>query len=497
MQNTPKKKKSTGASKRPLLLLAALLLLALSIGIALWLNRPVPEPELPEQVSTYGELLHHEQNEVTRISVTLRSGDGWTIIRHADGSFALEDEPDFFVSPSRVESLTRAAAVISYEDVLSYDPSEYRDRLTDFGLDTPKVDARFTYADGSTVHIRIGDPSAMEGESWYYMLVDGDDRLLAIDKGTVEELTVERELLHSVTQPIIHKSRMDAITFADGSGHVTAAWQLDGKLTDDDSGSRWRMTVPRHYPAEAESIDNLRANLANIRLGAYVGTATIENLHKYGFDTPRFVLTIHMGAGTTNSVQSDGSVAQVDWPESTLVFTIGGARSEHVDYVLYDGAIYTSSHYSLNVFMAMDPMNTISRYPVMIPLEKLARFTCNGDEYVLTRTEQLDEEGHVITDDDGSAVYITTVTRNGEPFPYDTFAAAYVRMEVTTVSGTLPVDFLPPDTPPHTVYSFTALSGQSHTVALAPFDALHDAVFVDGEAMFYLIHDGLKFSFEL
>ena len=49
-------------------------------------------------------------------------------------------------------------------------------------------------------------------------------------------------------------------------------------------------------------------------------------------------------------------------------------------------------------------------------------------------------------------------------------------------------------TAPHTEYVFTDVNGAVHTVALATFDALHDAVIVDGFPAFYLIKGGFKLN---
>ena len=84
---------------------------------------------------------------------------------------------------------------------------------------------------------------------------------------------------------------------------------------------------------------NLRKNLANLRLGAYVEEATAGNLATYGLDSPRFTLTLHMAAGSTGSVDEEGVYSTTDWPESTFVMQIGDAKSDAVDYVLVDGGI--------------------------------------------------------------------------------------------------------------------------------------------------------------
>ena len=498
MHSIEKKKHGPSRHGRALLLAAALALLCGSVGAYLLLNRP-EEQALPESPVTYGELMRHGEEEVLRLAVTLRSGESWAIRREEDGSFRLEGADGWLVSEDMAERLLRVTCVISYEEVLTDDPADYQAELADFGLQTPRVTAEMTYTDGQSVTLRVGDASGMPDETWFYMTVDGDDRLFALDKGTVEELSIQRALLHPVEQPTLHKARMDEITFADGAGRVLARWQLDGAVTDSDASTAWRLTAPWPYPADEEAMDNLRSNLANIRLGAYEGEATAENLARCGLEEPRFVLTIHQAAGTTNATGEDGAVTQVDWPESTFTLTVGGAKNDNVDYVCVGDSVYITSHFSLNVFMGLDALNTVSRYPVMVAVGNLESLTvkteAGEDVYRVDRQARVTENNELVADEDGQAVYDVTCTRNGESISYDAFEAAYIRMETATVSGRLP-DGWTAQEEPHTIFTFVSRQGRTHTVALTRFDALHDAVVVDGCALFYLIRGGLAFSVE-
>ena len=496
MHSIEKKKHRRVKHGRALWLAAALALLGGSIGGYLVLSRP-EEQAMPESPVTYGEVMQHAEEEVQRLAVTLRSGESWAIVREEDGGYRLEGAEDWLVSESMVERLLRVTCVISYEDVLTEDPAEYRAKLADFGLDTPCVVAEITYSDGQSVTMRVGDASGMADETWFYMTLDGDDRLFALDKGTVEELNIQQALLHPVEQPTLHKARIDGITFADGQGEVLMQWQLDGAITDSDAATAWLLTEPWRYPADEEAMDNLRSNLANIRLGAYEGEATAENLARCGFDEPRFVLTIHQAAGTTNVTGEDGAVTQADWPESTFVLTVGGAKNDNVDYVRVGDSLYITSHFSLDVFMGMEVLNTVSRYPVMVATGNLSSLTvqteAGEDVYRITREARVAENNELVTDENGQTVYDITCTRNGEEISYDAFEAAYIRMETVTASGRLP-DGWAAEEAPHTVFTFVTSQGRTHTVALVRFDALHDALVVDGCALFYLIRGGMTFS---
>ena len=298
-----------------------------------------------------------------------------------------------------------------------------------------------------------------------------------------------------MTQPVIHKARIDSISFT--TGDQTLTWQLDGAITDADAEDRWMLTSPALYPAEGETITNLRTNLANLRLGSYVCQATDEALTAYGFDNPRFVMTIHMAAGTIGLTDDDGAYTPTDFPESTVTLTVGAAKSDLVDYVLYEGTICTISHFSMQTFMETTAADTVTRYPVRTTISNLSTLTVrkDGTEVVwqVTRTADTDQEGNILYDDDGNVQQTCTVTRNGESFSWDVFEAAYQSLLIATVSGELPSGWTQTE-PSHTEFIFDTVTGTRHTIALTPFDALHDAVLCDGGALFYLIQGGLRWD---
>ena len=75
------------------------------------------------------------------------------------------------------------------------------------------------------------------------------------------------------------------------------------------------------------------------------------------------------------------------------------------------------------------------------------------------------------------------------------FEAAYSELLKVTVSGWLPEGWAPAEAP-HTTFTFEAVDGETHILALTAFDTLHDAVTLDGCTLFYLIRDGMAFRVE-
>ena len=487
------------AKKRILLLFLALLMLGV-VAVALHLVNATPEEAEAFPVDASVVLQERSYSEVASITIRRGSEAPWTAIYSGgdgltDQAVTILGEDGFTLTWEESVSFLLGAVCITAEEVLTDDPAVYADHLADYGLENPRYAARIVYTDGTDFTLRVGDKGP-DG-TWRYMLMSGDDRLFAFSNGSVESLFVNRDTLRKVSQPDLHKARIDRITLTQGE-HVIQ-WALEGDITNTDVIDRWRIISPLSYPADAAAMENLLSSAANLHLAAWVAPASPENLALYGFDAPRLTIELHQAEGTIAVTGEDGTAQATDYPASTVTFVIGGEKSDMVDYVLCGDGIYLSSHFTMGVFMDYDVAATMSRYPVMTALGNLSSLTIReGDttvEYVLTRTEQVSANNELITDEDGNPIYTVTVTCNGETADYAAFEAAYNALSMVTVSGTLPANETV-TAAPHTTYTFTDVDGTVHTVELATFDVLHDAVIVDGHAAFYLIKGGFKLNLE-
>lgn len=117
----PVERKTNGRNHPRLLLWLlplGLLCLAGLIVAVIRLNKPAPY--VPQgDVSGYGELVTRETTDVTSITVTLRSGETWTLCRNEAGDMELAGEKDFVLDSVMVRNAVDAASVISYDHILS------------------------------------------------------------------------------------------------------------------------------------------------------------------------------------------------------------------------------------------------------------------------------------------------------------------------------------------------------------------------------------------
>lgn len=495
MQTVEKKQRRLRPHGRLVLLLLLLSAAALTLRTTRQIEDPAP---VSSNRSTAQDLFCYAPEDVLTVAVTRTGEDGWAVQRNEEGLFVLTGEDGFTLSRAATDELADAACIIPCEAVLSDDPAEYRAHLADYGLSNPAYTAVITYAGGVTASLRIGSP-ALHDPSWSYMLVEGDDRLFSFSKGMIETLFVSRASLRDVIQPVIHKARIDRMTLRGSDGQITHEWRLQGSIESTDAIDRWCLTAPIPYPADAEAMTTLLANAGNLRLGAYVGPATDARISECGFDTPRLTIELHMAAGTIGNVNTEGSYYTEDWPESVVTLVIGSEQSDMVDYVLYDGHVYVSSHFTTGVFMDIDYRSTMSRYPVLTALGNLKRLRIEKDGaetvYELIRSEQVAPNNDLVLDADGHVVYDVRCIRNDIDFDYAAFEAAYGRLTLVTVSGLLPENEIVTSAP-HTVYTFEDMDGTVHTVAFSSFDVLHDAVSVNGQQAFYLIKGGFSLGLD-
>lgn len=471
----------------------ALLTALLAVSLALLLagyglvsrEETAPTPREKED----GVLYRYEPEQVARLRVTVK-GETWEAEQTAEGILTVTGENGFQAADNRAKELLQAASTVTYERVLMEDAADAQEGLEAFGLATPRLIAEITYDDGVSVILRVGGKA---DTGLRYMQVAGDARLFALDQGTFEALSQTRAELRPVSQPVLHKARMDRVTLWGPDGDVQAEWVLQGDIGGN-AVDRWLLTQPLTYPADGSRMDALLSNVANLRLGAYVAPATPENLKTYGFDEPRWRINVHMAAGTIGSADAEGAYAATDWPESDFTLTVGEARDQDVDFVLADGVIYVSSHYSLSTLMDMAPENILTRYAVPTALGNLKRLTVRTAEgetvFTLAREERVKENNELDTDGQGNVRYDVTCQRDGENFPYEAFAAAYNDLLMVRVSGRLSAQWKAEEAP-HTVFTFEEWDGTAHTLALTRCDARHDAVILDGSAVFYLIQGGM------
>lgn len=497
-------------------LVSSMLLLTAALLFGLWqLTRPAVKPVDPTLSSSAGVLMTHTADQVSAITVQRKDEKPYTLKQTKVGWIDPE-HPSAPLNTEIVGQMTETLAVIGYEAVLTEQRSVDAPNLSDFGLETPRLTVTARYGDGTQATLRFGNRIPGSEDNLRYLLVDDDPRLFAIDGGTMDALDFDRAALRPIPQPVLHGTRMDRIELKHGAD-LYAEWALNGGITD--PSAAWELVFPVRYPAEEQAMSRLRKNIENIRLGAFVADATADTLSAYGFDDPRLMLTVHMAEGATYVPDADQGVVPHSWPESSFTLTIGGSLNDLIDYALMDGSIYRISHFQVQTFERLDPIASASRYLVTIPFADLASMTVTENGQTTRYVVRHDETGVFpyagLPTDDGAALrypyglsdaLLTAVTsshresspallclKNGGMTDANAFKAAYIRLLNVSVSGTVEHGWQPGGTPT-AAYRLVNSAGGRLSIDLYPYDRLHDAVVVNGVALFYLIHGGMLWS---
>ena len=496
MQKVERQKHKDRQGKRLAGVLLCAVLLAGGVTAGILLNNKAKEETGQQHQHIMGTIIRRNAEELQSLTVKQRGKEPWTAEKEEDGSLRLTPEDNsmpntWLVDDSIAGRLTDAAVNLTYDDVFTENRTDWEPYAEDFGLKDPLVNAVFRYTDGTETSVHFGDSADPDDNAYYYMTVEGDDRLYAVAAGTVEDLNTEKELLHPVRTPEIRGALLDRITVKEGDGTIRKEWTLQGKVSDRDAAENWLLTVPFVYPADYDAMKNLRDSAENLRLGVYIGEAEEEALKQCGLDRPAAIIELHMAAGSTGTVSDSGVYDVDDWEERTVTFALGNNKSEMVAYVRFGDEIYTISHFSVNVFTETDPMMTAARYTVTTPLNSLESVTVEKPDgtvhYALEKEEGSETGGNDQPETADTAAY--RCLRNGEEISYDAFSAAWERLLTVTVSGRLPKDWQLKQA--HTKYTLRTVSGGTHTIELSDYDGMHDAVALDGHTCFYLIRGGM------
>ena len=503
MDSVEKKKNRPGGPGRIRWILGGVLLLAVCVAVTILVGRETV-PVLPEEKpDPRGSIENRETEEISRITIQARGSDKWSAFRNENGKLQMEGQEAWEADPSLSARLEDALANIVYEAVLTEEPESYRDQLADFGLADPELTVTVRYTDETERTLRIGNHSGLEDGDFHYMLIDGDSRLYAVASSYVEDLRIEPELLHPLRQPELQPARADRITVLDADGAKAVEWELQGEITDRDAAESWLLTAPFRYPADYDAITNLKKNIGNLLFGVYIGEAGEVDLAALGLERPVAELRIHLAAGSTGTVTESGVYNVTERPEETFSLRIGNERNEMTRYVQWGTQVCTMNQFVLAPFLEADPIDSAARYPVLLPLESLRRVTAekNGTRVIYeltwgaenseekkdgTQTENRKDPGKENETEEDDRF---TVTRNGETMAASAFQAAYDRWMVVTVAGRLPEEWATGDVTEK--YVFESLTGKLHTVEMSRFDALHDAVTLDGCTVFYLPRGGM------
>jgi len=456
-----------------------LLCACLATGAAVILVRSLSRPPqiMPAEEKTM--LLARPSEEIASVLVAPKDSAAYPLLRK-DGGFVLEGQEDTPLRESVMEEIVLSLGKVPAEAVVLPDLNAGQGLTTAaFGLEPPRARVEITYQDGEKAELLLGDLTANEETPQRYCMLAGDPKLYTILEADCEVFFHEMEYLRDFEQPGIDASLLDRIDVT-GSVVWSAVYTPSG----------WQMEAPFAYPLSVQRMDALLNRIESMGFEAYLGGPETLDLAAYGLDAPEVTVRLTQAATVISGETEDGR--QVSFPVAAREYTLrlGAETGKSGVYLLWEGKVYKASNFLLGFWKTLNPRDLVLLNPVNFQVNNLdeVRLAASGmsKAYEVRMVESVTENNQIATDEYGQTLYDMAVRRAGETEDMDAeaFAAWYRQLAALSGDGTLPEGF--------------ALSGESRatitltnshltrTVDFYPFDALHDAMAVDGAALFYV-----------
>ena len=477
LQRVPKKKAGKAVRRGRLLLL--LLAVAAALGAGAYFLRPqAVVPALPEDAETV-YLLHRPAEEIAAVAIAPREGAAYPLVRTGDGLRLLgqEDQP---LRDWLAEDLLNVLPALIAEDIVADTTvhAAFGSNWSDFGLEPPAVTVTVTYLDGEKIQLSFGDVTPGEAPTRYCRRA-GDPLVYTVMTEEAQVFFYEMAYWRAFDQPRLDASLLDRI---DVSGDVTFGAYY--------TPSGWQMDAPLSYPLDTARTDALLQKISAMAFEALLGEESALDLSLYGLDPP--ALTAPLTQAPTLLIGQDeaGQTVSQPVPQKKYTLKLGAETGKSGVYLAWEGRVFKASNFLLRFWKELDAASLLLKSPVNLLVNDLSfvALAC-GDvsaAYEVRMVESLLPNNQIATDEYGNTLYDCAVRRAGEQEDMDAeqFLDWYVRLSSLSAAGELPAGFVPSGEP-RAVITLQSPS-LTRTVALFPYDALHDAISVDGVALYYV-----------
>lgn len=486
------KRKEKKQLKKSVLIAGILLLASLAAAACLlvFAKKEEAKPYIKPVELTNAIVKEAEVADILSIAVRLQDEEDYTLIN--DGGLLYLEHGKEPIDATMAYGIFSILTPLAAEATLTDDITPYLDHLDDFGLEEPFMHLTITYTTGEALEIKVGNQAPDSGLR--YMLLSGDNHLYLCTTALQDAMYFNHRLFARAEGLYWNPARIDLIAVEKADGTPVFTYELTERTEDERTAleSDFSITSPVRYPASSEWTAPILTALQHFVLGPVIAEDTPENRALYGLTEPEYVLTVHQEAGFETVTDDEGVITRLWAEESTHTLALGGSYNDTIHYLAYNGSLHWFNRYQLAFVYALKPMETLQKKPLDIPLIRLKDLIIDEDHYEISHKEQTDENGEILTDSAGNTLYAFTVLKNGEPYDATLFESRYEAFRLTSVSGTLPASFEAMGDTTKTVTLFFS-TGDTRVITLMPFDALHNAVGVDGVYLHYLIKGAMTF----
>lgn len=470
MEKVPHKKRRRFKKSFPLLMLLLAVALCLG-GLSLLRSSAAPEPQAAEKIY----LLNRPKKEIASLAIISKEYGTYPLARGEDEEMKLPGREDHPLRQDVVEDFLNAAAQMESTEVV-YESREGLD-LKDFGLTEPALRLVVTYSDGEKKEVRVGNTVTDEENTLYYCTVSGDDRLFVMLQSQCDIFFHDEAYLLDFRQPKLDASLLDGIEVS-GDMALSLSYTPVG----------WLMEAPFVYPAEPQKTEALLSRIEGMAFEAYLGDEKETDLEQYGLDQPALTVTLRQAPTVIFGETEDGEQVSFDWPAVEYHLLLGDETGKSGVYVLWNGGVYRASNFLLGFWKEIEIESLLCRKPIHFLVNQLTGLTLDSEngkrQFNLEMVESLDPSGQIETDEYGQTLYDAQITENGQRLDASAFLSWYTELAALSPAGRLPEGYQPQGEAALTLTLET--ESQVRVLSFIPYDALHDALFVNGVSLFYV-----------
>lgn len=500
MEAPRKKQKHFHINKIALLVGLGVLLAALAVLYLVFSNKPPASIPLPALKEDY--LLHATTSKnIASITIENSISPPYTIHQKEEGVYELAGYEGLPLDSLTLEEMFYFAANVTAEEKIDSSEGLSAQKKEAFGLDKPSVTVTVTDNQQASWVFSFGNQ--IPYENLYYFTYQADPAVYAVELGFYDLYNVSPGYLVSIQQPSIHHQRISGVSIENFLLNKSLLLSASQGLAEEDRLFSWTLGSPYDYPGDPEKVSALLESLESLYLGSYIGEATKANLALYGFSPPSARLIIQLEEATIGQVGSQGVFSQQTFPKETLTFDIGQKEDTFVHHVLYNGHIYLVSSLNTTILQAFSPTDYLLKRPALLPLETLTSLKgenlAQNEEaplvFDILHQQNNQENSQINEEGEASLPAQLSITLNGTiPISSVDFSAAYTTLTQISAAGFLPQGF----TPKAPTYRITmdTLSGISRIIELSPYDALHDALTINGTTLFTIRKGELEKTLE-
>ena len=479
MEKAPRKKEKRPVKKGAALL--TLLCLAVLAGAAAYFLRPGAEAPAGPLREEQAVLLDRSVEEISALAIRPEEGAAYRLIR-GEAGFFLEGDETLSLRKDIVEEMGLMASVVKAENTVR--ENARGEALGAYGLASPACVLTVTYTDGEEKTVLFGDLSPQETPQRYVML-RGDDRVFTVLEAECTAFFHDRDYLRDFAQPKLNGSLLDRIC-------VRGEKEIDLRYTE----SGWLMEAPWRYPAASARMNTLLSRISAMAFDACLGKAEEAELSDYGLDTPALTVTLTQAKTVIRGETAEGQQVTVDVPEREYTLLIGNETGKSGLYLLWENQVFRASNFLLGFWKEMDAESLLSQQPVSFQVNDLQSVSLTAGDaagsFRVAMVESVTENNQIATDEYGRTLYECEITRlpGGEAVDQEAFLTWYASLSSLRPAGRLPEGYALSGGPEAVL---TLESGAlTREIALYPYDALHDALTVDGTALYYVSREWLN-----